>query len=238
MTLRAAFFLSGLSLIAVTFSAWAQDLVVISGGTSELQPGQIVKSDAPLNIPAGSTVTLVSESGKTVILKGPHAGPAGIGAKGGGDASLISSLSSLLSASGKETTSLGSMRAAGPTPRPADPWVIDVGQSGDHCLPATGPHTLWRGKARKASIVSLKNLGDKSKSKSNWPAGASTLTLPSDVTLKDGALYLLRFKGSRVMRKFKVHLVPGDLPSTAHKVAWMVDKGCKKQAMRLLASIK
>lgn len=238
MVLRAVLFLSGLFLLAVPVSAWAQNLVVVSGGTPNLRPGQIVKSDAPLDIPAGSTVTLVSESGKTVILKGPHSGLAGIDVKGGGDASLVASLSSLLSASGKETSSLGSMRAAGTPPRPTNPWVIDVGKSGDHCAPASGPQTLWRGKSTKASTVSLKNLGDKSKSKTNWPAGTSTLVLPSDVALKDGAQYLVRVKGIKRSSKVKLHLVPGDLPTTAHKVAWMVDKGCKKQAMRLLASIK
>ncbi len=238
MVLRTVLFLLSLSLIAVTSKAWAQDLVVVSAGTSKLQLGQIVKSDAPLDIPAGSTVTLVSESGKTVTLKGPHTGPAGVSSKGRGDARLISSLSSLLSASGKETSSLGSMRAAGPPARPANPWVIDTGQSGDKCASATGPITLWRGKSKKSTIVSLRNLDDKSKTKTDWPAGASTLILPSDVTIVDGAHYLLRFKGTRIVRKLKVHLVPGDLPSTPHKVAWMVEKGCKKQAMLLLTSIR
>lgn len=238
MVFRAVLSLFGLFLMAVTFSAWAQDLVVVGGGAPNLQLGQIVKSDTPLVIPAGSTVTLVSESGKTVTLKGPHEGSAGIGNEGGGSVSLVSSLSSLLSASGMKTSSLGVMRSGAPPPPPADPWVIDIGQSGDHCVAANGPVRLWRAKNAKKRILSLKNLRDKSKSVIDWPAGTSTLNWPSDVALIDGARYLLRLKGSRAVRKFNVYLVPGDLPTTAHKAAWLADKGCKKQAKRLLARIR
>ena len=42
----------------------------------------------------------------------------------------------------------------------------------------------------------------------------------SKVNLTDGARYLLRMKGSRAVRKIKLHLVPGDLPSVAH---WHLD---------------
>lgn len=238
MAFRAVISLLSLFLVMLAFSAAAQDLVVVGGGTPDLQPGQIVKSDAVLNIPAGSTVTLVSESGKTVTLKGPHTGPAGIGNEKVGNAGLISSLSSLLAGSGKEISSLGVMRAFAPPPLPTDPWVIDIGQSGDHCAAANGPVKLWRGKNVKAWVVSLKNLADKSKSTTNWPAGASTLEWPSDVTLVNGARYLLRKKGSRAVKKFTMHLLPGDLPSPTHKVAWMADKGCKTQAKRLLARLR
>ncbi len=238
MAFRAVLSLLGLFLMTVTFSAWAQDLVVVGGGTPNLQPGQIIKSDAPLDIPAGSTVILVSESGKTVTLVGPYIGPVGIGGEGGGSTDLVASLSGLLSASRKGTSSLGVMRSGVPPPPPTDPWVMDIGQSGDHCVAATGPVTLWRAKNAKARVLSLKNLGDKSKSVTNWPAGASILKWPSDMALVDGARYLLRLKGSSAARMLNVHLVPGDLPSTAHKAAWMADKGCKKQAKRLLASIR
>ncbi|NQU57773.1 MAG: hypothetical protein HQ513_11100 [Rhodospirillales bacterium] len=234
MILRTVLSLLGLFLITVSFSASAQDLVVVGGGAPNLHLGQIVKSDAPLDIPAGSTVTLVSESGKTITLKGPHAGPAGIGAEGAGNAGLVASLSGLLSGAGKNTSSLGAMRAIAPPPPPGDPWVIDTGQSGDHCVPANGPVTLWRARNTKTWNMALKNLSNKSKSTTVWPVGTNTLNWPSGVALVDGSRYLLRLKKSRMSRKFTLHLVPGDLPSPAHKVAWMTDKGCRKQAMRLL----
>ncbi|MCH7937895.1 MAG: hypothetical protein IH994_12535 [Proteobacteria bacterium] len=228
--------------MTAAFSAQAQQLVVIASGAPSLKPGQVVKSGTAIEIPAGASVTLVSETGKMVTLKGPFSGPAEAGGQGGGqgsaDGKLIASLSGLLSGSGKETGSLGTMRAIAPPKPPSDPWVIDTGKSGDFCVQAKGPVMLWREKAGKARILTLKNLTDKSKSKAEWPAGSATLEWPSKVNLTDGARYLLRMKGSRAARKFKLHLVPGDLPSDAHRAVWMARNGCEKQAMRLLAGLR
>ena len=97
---------------------------------------------------------------------------------------------------------------------------------------------LWGEKAIKARILTLKNLTDKSKSKAEWPAGSATLKWPSKVNLTDGARYLLRMKGSRAVRKIKLHLVPGDLPSDAHRAVRMARNGYEKQATRLLAGLR
>ncbi len=230
--------LLGLLLMTAAVTAQAADLVVVAGGAPGLKPGQVVKSGATIDVPAGATVTLVSESGKMMTITGPHKGPANIGGGGGGDTKLISSLSDLLTGSGKDTASLGTMRAAAPGKPPADPWVIDTGQSGDHCVPANGPVTLWRAKSARAMTLSVKNLKDKTKSKTDWPAGTSTVDWPAGVTLKDKGRYLARLKGSKTARKVVLHLVPGDLPSDAHKVAWMAERGCVKQAKRLLARLR
>ncbi|MAF94542.1 MAG: hypothetical protein CMM60_02130 [Rhodospirillaceae bacterium] len=250
MTVRWISSFIGILLMTAAFSAQAQQLVVITSGAPSLKPGQVVKSGTAIEIPAGASVTLVSETGKTVTLKGPFSGPAKAGGqgggqgdgqgdgKGGGDAKLIASLSGLLSGSGKETGSLGAMRAAAPPKPPSDAWVIDTGKSGDVCVQAKGPVMLWREKAAKARILTLKNLTDKSKSKAEWPAGSATLEWPSKVTIADGARYLLRMKGSRAARKLKLHLVPGGLASDAHRAVWMARNGCEKQAMRLLAGLR
>ncbi len=232
----------GILLMTAAFSAQAQQLVVIASGAPSLKPGQVVKSGTAIEIPAGASVTLVSETGKMVTLKGPFSGPAEAGGQGGGqgsaDGKLIASLSGLLSGSGKETGSLGTMRAIAPPKPPSDPWVIDTGKSGDVCVKAKGPVMLWREKAAKSRILTLKNLTDKSRFKAEWPAGSATLEWPSRVTLADGARYLLRMKGSRAARKIKLRLVPGDLPSDAHRAVWMARNGCEKQAMRLLAGLR
>ncbi len=231
----------GILLMTAAFSAQAQQLVVIASGAPSLKPGQVVKSGTAIEIPAGASVTLVSETGKTVTLKGPFSGPAKAGGQGGGKGGgdkLIASLSGLLSGSGKETGSLGAMRAVAPLKPPSDAWVINTGKSGVFCVQAKGPVMLWREKAAKARILTLKNLTDKSRSKAEWPAGSATLEWPSKVNLTDGARYLLRMKGSRAARKLKLHLVPGGLASDAHRAVWMARNGCEKQALRLLAGLR
>lgn len=238
MTVRLISFFIGILLMTAAFSAQAQQLVVIASGVPAYKPGQVVKSGAAIEVPAGASVTLVSETGQTVILKGPFSGPAKAGGKGGGDKKLIASLSGLLSGSGKETGSLGTMRAVAPPKPPTDPWVINTGKSGVFCVKAKGPVLLWRAKAGKARTLTLKNLSDKSRSKAKWPAGKATLEWPSKVNLTEGARYLLRMKGSRAARKFKLHLVPSGLASDAHRAVWMAQNGCEKQAMLLLAGLR
>ncbi len=218
--------------------AEAANLVVVASTAPGLAPGQIIHSDDPLEVPNGARVTLVSETGKTLIVPGPHSGPAENGAGPGGNDGLLVSLSGLLSGPNRETASLGTMRAAAPPPSPTDPWVIDTGAWGHHCVPAKGPAVLWRGKAGRPRTLILKNLSDRSKSVTPWPAGAQTLPWPSKTTLGEGDKYLARMKGGRVSSKLVLHLVPEGLPTDAHRAAWMADKGCLRQARRLLARLR
>ena len=108
----------GLVLVLSALPAPAAEFVVVAGGAPGLMPGQVVQSGATLEIPTGASVTLVSESGKTLTLKGPHSGPAGTGGGGNPGPGLIKALSGLLTVSGQETASLGTMRGVQPPPPP------------------------------------------------------------------------------------------------------------------------
>lgn len=218
--------------------AGAANLVVIASSSPEFAPGRIVHSDDPIEVPNGATVTLVSDTGNIVTVPGPHSGPAEIAAGPGGNDGLLVSLSGLLSGPGRETASLGTMRAVAPPPSPTDPWVIDIGAWGHYCVPAKGPVVLWRGKAGRPGTLILKNLSDRSKSITPWPAGTQTLPWPPKTTLGEGDKYLARMKGRRASSKLVLHLVPEDLPTDAHRAAWMADKGCFRQARRLLARLR
>lgn len=223
-----------LGLLLMTVHAAAQDLVVIASSASGIKTGQMVKSGAALDVPAGANVTLVSQSGKTIMLKGPFSGVPGGG--GGGDKSLVSSLSKLLSASGSKSASLGAMRS-GIAKEPDNPWAVDIGRSGTHCVPAGGPVTLWRGDAAKASSIRIKNMTAGAKAELAWPAGAKTLGWPAEATVADNNTYLLRLKDKKSATKVVLHLVPAELPSAPHKAVWMAEKGCVKQAKHLLSAL-
>lgn len=228
----------GVALAAIALPASAADLVVVASSAPGLAPGTVVKSDAALKIPGGASVTLISGTGRTVTLKGPHAGPPVTGGDGAGSPDLIASLSGLLAGSGKETAALGTMRALAPPAPPTDPWVIDVGESGDHCVAAAGAATLWRGQSARARLFSIVDLKDNRRHDADWPAGAATLAWPSQLPVADGGRYLVRMKGSANAARLTVHRVPADLPTDAHRAAWMADKGCRPQARRLLAAIR
>ena len=224
-------------LMTLAFSVLAGEVVVVASSAPKIMPGQIVTADGYLEIPAGARVTLVSESGKSVTVNGPHSGRLSFAGESSEKQSLISALSSLLSISEKETSSLGLIRANTPQ-APSTPWVIDIGRPGDHCVPAGSPVKLWRARNAKARTLSLKNLADKSSSDADWPAATSTRNWPSKVTLEDGASYFVQLKGARTGRTLVVHLVPSDLPSEAHRAVWMAEKGCVEQAKQLLARLR
>ena len=223
-------------LFLVAGQAAAQDLVVIASSASGIKAGQMVKPGAALNVPAGANVTLVSQSGKTIMLKGPFSGVPGGGAGGGGDKSLVSALSKLMSAADGKSATLGAMRS-GIAKEPNDPWVVDVGRSGTHCVPAGGPVTLWRGDGARASSVRIKNMTAGAKAEVAWPAGAKSLEWPAEATVADGNTYLVRVKDKKTATKIVLHLVPAELPSAPHKAVWMAEKGCIKQAKHVLAEL-
>ena len=218
--------------------AGAANLVVVASTAPGLAPGQIVHSGDPLEVPNGARVTLISETGNTVTVPGPHSGPAEIAAGPGGSDGLLVSLSGLLSGPGRETASLGTMRAAAPRATPGDPWVINVNSPGHHCVPEKGPVMFWRAKATGQKTLLLKNLVNRTRSATPWPAGTETLNWPAQIEIKQGTRYLARMKGGRTSAWLIMHLVPDGLPTDAHRAAWMAEKGCLKQAKLLLAHLR
>ncbi len=226
-------------LILATAPVGAGDLVVIDSTAPELRPGQVVKSGAGIDVPAGLRVTLIDETGKPVSIVGPHSGPPpSTGGTGKSDGKLISSLANFLVGAGKETGSLGVMRAGVNPKPPDDQWVINISRAGEHCVPADGPFRLWRAGSAKRSSIKLRNLTDKSNKTVPWPAGKKSIDWPSGLALSDGGTYLIRLKGSMVARRIVIHLVPAGLPSAAHRAAWMAERGCTAQARAVLAGLK
>ena len=132
-------------------------MVVVASSAPGIQPGRVVESGARLEVPAGATVTLISQSGKSVILKGPFAGPPGRDEGASGDAGVVSSLPRLFSGSGAETSGLGVMRSSR-AKGPPEPWLIDVSHSGDHCVCSPRRAAFWRRTDRTKTALSLRRL--------------------------------------------------------------------------------
>ena len=102
MSIRAYWLVVGVALAAMALPASAADLVVVASSAPDLAPGTVVKSEAVLKVPAGASVTLISGTGKTVTLKGPHSGP-----PGGAAAAMPASFRSSTSRTTASSTSTG-----------------------------------------------------------------------------------------------------------------------------------
>jgi hypothetical protein len=66
---------------AVPLRGGAADLVVIDSSIASLPIGSMTPAEAPVNIPAGQSVTLIASDGSTLVIAGPYAGPIGAGAQ-------------------------------------------------------------------------------------------------------------------------------------------------------------
>ena len=219
-----------------TWTVMAAQLVVVASTATGIKPGQVIDGAKKLEIPAGASVTLVSQAGKSMKLAGPYSGAPG-GGSGGGDGKAINSISKLFSGSGAESGTLGAMRSAGGGV-PSDAQLVDISRSGTHCYSANDSLQLWRDKASSAAVLSMRNLAGGSRMSASWPAGDATVEWPEGLALEDGAAYLARIKGRPTAAKITLRTMPGDLDSDVSRALWMADNGCAGQARRLLSNLE
>lgn len=229
-----------LILFGLLAPAGAAELLILKSTQSELPAGRIIDSTAMLSIPAGARLTLVDEAGTKITLRGPYSGAPGAAeqtASNGFGSRMLLALSRLIAGTPQDASKLGATRGAA-SAMSADLWKISVSMSGDYCLPADMQAELWRGRADKASTLSIKRYRTKSWVKTQWPAGDDSIAWPGDMDVVDDATYLVRLGAGIKLSEVVLHLVPNDLPSGFHRAGWMADHGCSRQARTLLSSLE
>lgn len=223
---------------AMAGPALAAQFFVAASTAPGLARGAIIDGDEPLSLPEGARVTLIAPDGKTVTLDGPFHGPPGGGA-GIGDRELFAALSDLVSSQNASIASLGGTRG-GPESVPEDPFAVVLGASGSHCVPAGQPLRLWRENTKRPSLLTIRpgNGTVQDTIEALWPEGAATMPWPEDLAPAEGVTYLIRLDSDVSTTKVVLHRVPADLPSSAHRIAWMAEHGCARQALRLLEKLE
>jgi hypothetical protein len=227
-----------LSVLSAATVAAAGEVVVVRSTASGLKPGQVLDASKPLALAHGSAVTVIAEDGRAISLSGPFYGvPVGEQGSAPGGSALIRSLSRLMTGKTPETHELGMMRGEKGAGSP-DAWSIDVIRSGAHCVPAGAEAVLWRPNGVTAETVTIRRLPWGEKVTSDWPAGTNIMGWPKALPLEDGAEYLIRLSSRISGAKLAVFLVPANLPTDAHRAAWMGDHGCVAQALVLIAEMR
>jgi len=221
--------------------ARAADYVVVaaSAAPETYAPGTELAADATLDLPAGARLTLVARDGRMLTLTGPHAGPAATpednAAPDTPRSGLLSGLKGLLVGDAARSSVLGAARAdAGDLPPPPGVWHMSADSSGPRCA-RPDAFLLWRREAGQDVSVTLRSETARH-ADLLWPAGDNELALPGDTLAQDGRL-LVSLDGA--MRDFQVALRPADLAGAAPGalLAWMIDKGCNRQALALIARV-
>ncbi len=218
----------------------AQMLVVIDAENSgdSLKPGTMISADAPVKLAPGARVSLLSESGRLVVLSGPYDGKAdnkGLIAGTPDAPSVMAKLSKLI-AGQQATVATGAARSLGgqgPGKLLPHPSFISVMTSGEKCVLSNWPE-LWRSDAKTTQVLTLTNARGL-ESIVVWPAGKDRVDLP-DAYVAAGASVTANLAGRSVELHLNIH--PGAARNATETFAWMADQGCNEQATALLAALR
>ena len=218
----------------------AQMLVVIDAHNADdaLKPGIMISADAAVTLAAGARLSLLSESGRLVVLTGPYEGKADTRGQNAGapEAATVMTKLSRLIAGQKSTVVTGAARsiAGGKDGRvPPHPAFISLEAGGEKCALSRWPE-LWRSDSKNTVSLTLTNRQGLVTAL-DWPAGENRIDLPS-AYLEDGATVTANLAGRAVDLHLNVH--PGNVRNPTEVFAWMADKGCTEQASALLAALR
>ncbi len=224
------------------FEARAGQLAVIYSDAPGLLVGSVLSTDAPLHVPGGATVRMVSHSGELVVITGPSDAPPGDGGGApGGDPSLVSTLANLVG--GTEAARLGAIRDA--AEQPPDPWMIDVDKAGVHCVRLDLNIALWNRSATGVLYIETTDLPESPimdltsvKRSVEWTQDRKIMPWPREVPMYNGSKFILRTSHRDYPLQLEVRALPTFLRQDAQRAAWMARNGCKEQARRLVMEMK
>jgi len=219
-----------LTLVPAVSAAAALDMVVMEARGLRLSPGQVISGGTPLVLEAGQQVTLMSQDGRVVKLRGPSSqAPAPQNPGPQADVQLAMRLLVTQQAARERA---GAIRG-GESRVPPDPWLIDIGVSGVRCLPPNTAPVLWRADGRGMAPVTIAPSDHSWRMEAQWGAGLDRLVLPSDVPLAMRGTYSVRL-GAREVSLSLVE-IPSAFTNDAMRAGYMMEIGCDAQAKALFA---
>lgn len=205
------------------------DMVVMEARGIKLESGQVIDGSQPLTLTEGQQVSLMTEDGKVVKLRGPIAKPPAP-TETAGTANVELALRLLVTQQNSRERA-GVIRGGTASKIPPDPLLVDVSSNGLRCLPANSEITLWRPNA-DATLPLMVAPGDRSwRAQADWAAGSDRLTLPRNVPLTRRTNYVVKV-GSREVNLTLISL-PASLNNDAMRASYMMEVGCDGQAKAL-----
>lgn len=224
------------AVLAVAGTAEAAQVVVIDARGSILKTIAIgsVIDDSTLDIPEHDQLTIMTASGDTIQVNGPHKGP--VSATGGGDPGMLQKLSEVLQ---EKQGAFGTTREiefqATPGERKSDPWAIDADFSGTACVFAGRPAQLFLPKSAGATSVTIKDEKSGASAAISWPSDSVEAPWPAALPAVDGDSYTVSFGTShRTITLKKVAAAS----SEGQGALLAAGAGCNGQARDLTKAVK
>lgn len=225
-------------------AALAAQLVVVEAKGTALKPGQVIEAGAPLDVPAGGSLSLVGEDGKISKIDGPYKGPAVAGAAATGDPGMVQALSRLFVDNQPNATTWGTFRGYETSStfrgeadgeRPEQLWAVNVRRSESACIPADGKPVLWRPDTGQDLAIVVLHLSTGKEATVEFAATEQSAPWPNGVPLLDGGEYAIRDATNSWERRLLLHIIPATQNTDMLRAAWMSDAGCFRQARELIA---
>lgn len=219
----------GVLLVLVPFGAAnAAQYVVAEARGIAITAGTVIDSSKTIDLKQGQHLVLISTTGQTLKLDGPyHRAPA---ADHGVE--LAAAFSGLLTERKARTSEIGTTRSTAPRPDLPQPWLIDASAPGNACLMQNAAPVLWRPEDKQALDVVITPTDRSWKAETKWPAGQADLKLKEDLGVHGDASYFISLNGSE--SALAIATVPAALTNDQMRAAWMIQKGCDRQAAALL----
>ena len=235
-------------LLSFSFASKGQQFVVLESSIQPYSKGQILNETALIMLDKNNELTVISEHGKLIKIKGPYKGIIGkeIGlndekSTGNKLTTLIDSLSMLLMKNQKER--LGATRSLDVTFTKAKvinaqkkAWAIDINSSGNQCS-SSNKTLLWN--SNKAASVFIKNKSEDTMVTVDLKINDLYSQWPEKIQRKDNNIYQLIVSGDYQVNEITLHLL--DLQINNEKInqaLWMTQQGCHSQAIILLLNIE
>ncbi|HEV8016192.1 MAG TPA: hypothetical protein VGP48_11700 [Stellaceae bacterium] len=213
--------------------AAANQLVVVEARGGDLKPGQVVDDTKPLVLAAGQRVSLIAENGSMLTLEGPYnALPTSAAATAPG---LAATLQTLVVQNQSRTNEVGVVRGANAGVAPPDPWLLDVSRPGSLCIRAGLRPVLWRATAVKTENVTITPTDRSWSMSATWAQGDDRLELPPPFPLVARSTYVVDIDRARTA--VTINVLPETVSADPMRAAWMIEKGCRDQAVALLKTI-
>lgn len=213
-------------------AANAAQYVVSEARGINIAVGSVIDPTKALVLKLGQHLTLISESGQTIHIDGPYQN-APVAERG---VALGAALSGLITEQNARSTELGTTRGVMPKPPLPQPWLIDATSSGSACLLERTVPVLWRPlDALPVTLVIMP--ADRSwRAETRWPPGSASLALTSGLGVHGDASYFFTVNGTELA--VTITTVPATLSTDEMRAAWMIEKGCGRQAEALLRKSK
>ena len=225
-------------LAALAAASQAGELVVIASTDPAVKIGTVIDGKQSMQVVGDASVVLISSAGKRISLAGPYKGAPQPTASPS-DNRLVQSLSQLITQHADTPEKLAAFRGTGKPP-PAerfDIWGIDIAHAGSYCLPANEIAMLWWDDAHAGAVVSLSGpAGNARELRIRWPNAHRQMPWPRDLSLADGASYVVRFRATDAGIALTTREMP-PLDTNAARAAWMAEHGCTRQALKIVDAI-